>query len=285
MNLLQKIKELFSNKKEKNQSSEGVQYNTNPSDLEVILDGEYVYYDYEDESLLVKNYKDGKLHGRSLFHYVSGELWIETNFKDGLEHGNLTYYEKDGSIIKTETWENGKCISTNIPEKTNQPERSVKKSFRDDDYEKLMLFDENVDGVECFGYFFHSKKHDRHDDFSFGIYEIYLSDEFRTEITLKLVPKEFEEQEVNLEQFKSYLHLNIEKGQYDFSEPRKIWEKYTCRYQSKVDETGTYVPKYTEEELTKIEQEEYLTPIEWTTRFCNWKELKQRKFNVQTYDD
>ena len=39
-------------------------------------------------------------------------------------------------------------------------ERSVKKSFRDDDFDKLMLFDENVDGVECFGYFFHSKKYD-----------------------------------------------------------------------------------------------------------------------------
>ena len=283
MNLLQKIKELFSNKKEKNQSSEGVQYNTNPSDLEVILDGEYVYYDDEDESLLVKNYKDGKLHGRSLFHYVSGELWIETNFKDGLEHGNLTYYEKNGSIIRTETWENGKCISTNTPEKTTQSGREEeKKSFRDDDFDKLMLFDEYVDGVECFGYFFHSKKHD---DYSFGVYEIYLSDEFRTEISLKLKPSEFLEQGVDLEQFKSYLHENIEKDQYDFSEPRKIWEKYTCRYQSKVDETGTYVPKYTEEELTKIEQEEYLTPIEWTTRFCNWKELKQRKFNVQTYDD
>lgn len=161
-------------------------------------------------------------------------------------------------------------------------ERSVKKSFRDDDFDKLMLFDEKVDGVECFGYFFHSKKYD---DYSFGVYEIYLSDEFRTEISLKLQPKEFVEQDVDLEQFKSYLHQNIEKGQYDFSEPRKIWEKYTCRYQSKVDDTGTYVSKYTEEELTEIEQEEYLTPIEWTTWFCNWKELKQRKFKVQTYDD
>ena len=276
------FKKLFSNKKEEDKSSEVVQYNENPSKLEVILDGEYVYYDDEDESLLVKNYKDGKLHGPSLFHYVSGELWIETNFQDGLEHGILKYYEKDGSIIKTETWENGECISTNKPKKTNQPERSVKKSFRDDDYEKLMLFDGNNDGIECFGYFFHSKKHD---DFSFGIYEIYLSDEFRTEISLKLKPSEFLEQEVDLEQFKSYLHLNIEKGQYDFSEPRKIWEKYTCRYQTKVDETGKYVLKYSEEELNEIEQKEYLTPIEWTTRFCNWKELKQRKFKVQTYDD
>jgi hypothetical protein len=282
MSLLTKIKELFSTKKEKNQSSEGVQHNKNPSDLEVIPDGRYTYYDEDDESLLIKVYKDGKLNGPSYFHYVSGELWIITIYKDGLEHGPTTYYEKDGSIIKTETWENGKCISTNIPEKTNQPERSEKKSFRDDDYDKFMLFDENNDGVECFGYFFHSKKHD---DFSFGIYEIYLSDEFRTEISLKLKPSEFIEKDINLEQFKSYLLDNIKEGQYDFSEPRKIWEKYTCRYQSKVHENGKYVPKYSEEELTKIEQEEYLTPIEWTTRFCNWKELKQRKFKVQTYDD
>ena len=117
------------------------------------------------------------------------------------------------------------------------------------------------------------------------MYEIYLSDDFRTEISLKLKPSEFLEQDVDLEHFKSYLHTNIEKGQYDFSEPRKIWEKYTCRYQTKVDETGKYVVKYSEEELNEIEQKEYLTPIEWTTRFCNWKELKQRKFKVQIYDD
>ena len=194
----------------------------------------------------------------------------------------VNFFDNADQVI-LKTWENGKCISTNTPEKTTQSGREEeKKSFRDDDFDKLMLFDEYVDGVECFGYFFHSKKHD---DFSFGVYEIYLSDEFRTEISLKLKPSEFLEQGVDMEQFKSYLHENIEKGQYDFSEPRKIWEKYTCRYQSKVDETGTYVSKYTEEELTKIEQEEYLTPIEWTRRFCNWKELKQRKFNVQTYDD
>ncbi len=286
MNLLRKIKSIFlkNNEKEVVSSSDDIKprWDQNPSELEVIPDGEYLYLDEEEESFIRQNYKNGKLHGPSCFHYVSGELWIETNFKDGLEHGTLTYYKKDGSIIRTETWENGECISTNKPEKTNQPERSEKKSFRDDDFDKLMLFDENVDGVECFGYFFHSKKYD---DYSFGVYEIYLSDDFRTEISLKLKPSEFLEQDVDLEQFKSYLHENIEKDQYDFSEPRKIWEKYTCRYQSKVDENGKYVPKYTEEELTKIEQEEYLTPIEWTTRFCNWKELKQRKFNVQTYDD
>tara|TARA_B100000700_G_scaffold162925_1_gene180295 strand:+ start:2773 stop:3144 length:372 start_codon:yes stop_codon:yes gene_type:complete len=122
MGFLKKIKQLISNKKEEDKSSEVIQYNENPSNLEVIPDGEYVYYDDEDESLLVKNYRDGKLNGPSYFHYLSGELWIETNFKDGLEHGTLNYYEKDGSIIRTETWENGKCISTNQPGKKEKTE-------------------------------------------------------------------------------------------------------------------------------------------------------------------
>ena len=123
MDLLKKIRQLISFEKEEDQSSEVLQYNENPSNLDVIPDGEYVYYDDEDESLLVKNYRDGKLNGPSYFHYVSGELWIETNFKDGLEHGTLTYYEKDGTIIRTETWENGKCISTNTPKKTTKSGR------------------------------------------------------------------------------------------------------------------------------------------------------------------
>ena len=116
------LRNLFFKKKDEKNSSEVIQYNHNPLDTDIILDGKYVYFDDEDESLLVKNYKDGKLNGPSYFHYVSGELWIETNFKDGLEHGTLNYYEKDGSIIRTETWENGKCISTNQPGKKEKTE-------------------------------------------------------------------------------------------------------------------------------------------------------------------
>lgn len=115
MNLLKKLKHLFSNKKNDEQDSEVIQYNHNPLELDTIPDGEYVYFDDEDESLLVKNYKDGKLNGPSYFHYVSGELWIEEHFKDGLIHGTTKYYNKDGSIVKTEVWENNKCVSTNQP--------------------------------------------------------------------------------------------------------------------------------------------------------------------------
>ena len=49
MGFLKKIKQLISNKKEEDKSSEVIQYNENPSNLEVIPDGEYVYFDDEDE--------------------------------------------------------------------------------------------------------------------------------------------------------------------------------------------------------------------------------------------
>ena len=71
------------------------EYNQDPTKLDIIKDGRYTYYDEDDESLLIKTYKDGKLNGPSHFHYVSGEPWIITNFKDELEHGTTTYYEKD----------------------------------------------------------------------------------------------------------------------------------------------------------------------------------------------
>lgn len=115
MNLLQKIKIIFLKNEEKKvvPSSEDIKpgWDQNPSELEVIPDGEYLYLDEEGESFIRQNYKNGKLHGPSCFHYVSGELWIEEVYRDGLIHGTTKYYKKDGSIIKTETWENGECIS------------------------------------------------------------------------------------------------------------------------------------------------------------------------------
>ncbi len=104
------IKKLFNKTKQKERTLKVVQYNKNPSELEIILDGEYVYYDDEDGSLLVKTYKDGKLDGPSYFHYDTGELWIEASFYDGLEHGTSKYFNKDGSLIKKEVWENGKHV-------------------------------------------------------------------------------------------------------------------------------------------------------------------------------
>ena len=84
-----------------------VQHNQNPLELETIDDGEYLFLDDEGESFIRQNYKDGKLHGPSYYHYVSGELWLEENYLNGVLNGTRTYYSKDGSIKKSEIWKDG----------------------------------------------------------------------------------------------------------------------------------------------------------------------------------
>ena len=101
------IRKLFYKTKQEKRRPAMAQYHKNPYELEIILDGEYIYFDDEDGSLLVKNFKDGKLNGPSYFHYSTGELWIEAGFIDGNEHGISKYFNKDGSFIKKEIWENG----------------------------------------------------------------------------------------------------------------------------------------------------------------------------------
>lgn len=84
----------------------------NPKDLDPIPDGRYALFDDDDGSLLVKTYEDGRLNGTSFWHYASGEPWIDQEFVDDVIHGVTVYYDKDGSVRKTEVWENGKLITS-----------------------------------------------------------------------------------------------------------------------------------------------------------------------------
>lgn len=84
----------------------------NPEEFDQVPDGRYAFFDDEDGSLLVKTYKDGKLNGTCFWHYASGEPWIDQEYLDDVIHGVTVYYDKDGSVRKTETWQNGKLISS-----------------------------------------------------------------------------------------------------------------------------------------------------------------------------
>lgn len=84
----------------------------NPKDLDPIPDGRYAFFDDDDGSLLVKTYKDGRLNGTSFWHYASGEPWIDQDYVDDVIHGVTVYYDKDGSVRKTEVWENGKLVTS-----------------------------------------------------------------------------------------------------------------------------------------------------------------------------
>jgi hypothetical protein len=79
----------------------------NPFLLDPVPDGQYWYSDEDDESLLIKTFQNGKLHGPSYWHYGSGELWIEQQYSSGKLNGTTTYFNKDGSVLKRECWEDG----------------------------------------------------------------------------------------------------------------------------------------------------------------------------------
>ena len=80
----------------------------NPNLLNSVPDGQYWYSDEDDESLLIKTFQNGKLHGPSYWHYGSGELWIEQQYSSGKLNGTTTYFNKDGSVLKREYWKDGR---------------------------------------------------------------------------------------------------------------------------------------------------------------------------------
>ena len=45
-----------------------------------------------------------KKEGLTEKYYDSGEVWIAENYKDGVYDGLVEYYNKDGTLQKTETW-------------------------------------------------------------------------------------------------------------------------------------------------------------------------------------
>ena len=86
-------------------------YYRNPTELKNIPNGEYYYRDEDDESLLIKNYKNNQLHGPSFYFYNTDDIWIRQNYKNGLIHGKTFYYNRDGSLKKKEIWIKGELKS------------------------------------------------------------------------------------------------------------------------------------------------------------------------------
>ena len=72
------------------------EFNQDPTKLDIIKDGEYLFLDNDGESFIRQNYKDGKPNGLSYYRYVSGELWVEENYINGVLNGTRTYYSNDG---------------------------------------------------------------------------------------------------------------------------------------------------------------------------------------------
>ena len=77
------------------------------------MDGEWSKYFDNGQLLSVRNYKDGKLHGLSEDYrrYGEGVQLSETgNYKNGKKEGLWEFFNKDGSLKKTETYEDGELV-------------------------------------------------------------------------------------------------------------------------------------------------------------------------------
>ena len=80
------------------------------------IDGKYFgkCTEYYDNAIpkIVSKWKDNAQHGTTLEFYETGELGIKSNWKNGQLNGDAIFYNKDQSIIKTETYLNNILVST-----------------------------------------------------------------------------------------------------------------------------------------------------------------------------
>ena len=69
------------------------------------------YYDNGQPRILAK-WKKGAQEGETLEYYTTGELMIKSNWKNGQKNGNATFYNKNNTINKIETYKNDILVAT-----------------------------------------------------------------------------------------------------------------------------------------------------------------------------
>ncbi len=56
-----------------------------------------------------------KKHGPYFYYYENGKIRISGNYKDDLKTGTWKYFDENGKMIKTETYEKGKLVPQKKP--------------------------------------------------------------------------------------------------------------------------------------------------------------------------
>ncbi|WP_338764440.1 hypothetical protein WAF17_21860 [Bernardetia sp. ABR2-2B] len=62
-----------------------------------------------------EEFKNGLENGTFVDYYENGNVEWQAEMKDGEYHGKQYHCNQEGKLIKTETWEDGKLIKTEIP--------------------------------------------------------------------------------------------------------------------------------------------------------------------------
>ena len=56
------------------------------------------------------NFKNGKLHGRSIIYHESGTIGVEEYYAEGKLDGKRTEYYEDGDVFDEDIYGNGICV-------------------------------------------------------------------------------------------------------------------------------------------------------------------------------
>ena len=58
--------------------------------------------------------REGFTYDQKVVFYDNGQLQEKTNYKDGKQDGLWEFFDRNGNLTKTETWENGEVVETNL---------------------------------------------------------------------------------------------------------------------------------------------------------------------------
>ena len=75
-------------------------------------EGKWTWYHDNEKIKQIWYYENGLENGQYLEYSSLGELSILGNFKDGEPDGEMIYYDKEGNIMYTDIYDNGKFIET-----------------------------------------------------------------------------------------------------------------------------------------------------------------------------
>ena len=99
--------------------SEAYNKGTSFSDLENQPNCNCMDIDRRDENGVKKHYLKNSLYtGKCSDNFPnSKQAYLEANYKDGLLHGYTIYYQKDGTVLMIDNYDNGKIIKEITPQR------------------------------------------------------------------------------------------------------------------------------------------------------------------------
>ena len=57
-----------------------------------------------------RNYVDGKVEGKYVGYYESGNVYWEADYVNGKREGKWVWYDRSGNITDEDIWKDGVCV-------------------------------------------------------------------------------------------------------------------------------------------------------------------------------